>query len=194
MAQGAALPPTDVGRLANAYRGGIVAPPLPKPEFVLTDTSGAHFDFWNETQGFVTLLFFGYTSCPDECPTHMANLGSALKSLPAVEADQIKFVFVTTDPPRDTSAKLRRWLDNFDKKFVGLTGSQADIEASQKAARVSVAYRIGTLSGNSPVAHANFVIAYTKDNLAHVIYPGGISKGDWMHDLPMLIKESWPSR
>jgi hypothetical protein len=44
------------------------------------------------------------------------------------------------------------------------------------------------------VAHANFVLAYSKDNLAHVIYPGGVSKDDWVHDLPLLIKETWPRR
>ena len=67
----------------NAYRGGIVTPPLPKPAFVLTDTSGAPFDFRQRTGGYVTLLFFGYTNCPDQCPMHMANLSAALKKLPA---------------------------------------------------------------------------------------------------------------
>src|SRR5690348_18312598 len=72
----------------TTYRGGLVAPPLPKPRFVLTDTSGAPFDFWNRTQGSVTLLFFGYTYCPDQCPMHMANIGAALKRLPSGMADQ----------------------------------------------------------------------------------------------------------
>src|SRR6266550_8720606 len=80
------------------YRGGLVTPPLPKPRFVLTDTSGAPFDFWNRTQGSITLLFFGYTYCPDQCPMHMANIGAALKRLPPDIADQVKLVFVTTDP------------------------------------------------------------------------------------------------
>src|ERR1700757_3986387 len=91
------------------YRGGLVAPPLPKPRFVLTDTSGAPFDFWNRTVGSVTLLFFGYTYCPDQCPTHMANIGAALKKLPPGVADQVKLVFVTTDPARDTPVELRGW-------------------------------------------------------------------------------------
>src|SRR6516164_1995231 len=87
---------------SEIYRGGVVAPPLPKPRFVLTDTSGTPFDFWNRTQGLVTLLFFGYTNCPDQCPLHMANIGVALKKLPPGLADQVKLVFVTTDPRRDT--------------------------------------------------------------------------------------------
>jgi len=175
----------------TTYRGGLVAPPLPKPRFVLTDTSGVPFDFWNRTQGSVTLLFFGYTYCPDQCPMHMSNAGVALKKLPSGIADQVKLVFVTTDPARDTPVQLRRWLDNFDKHFVGLTGTEAALEAVQKAAGVPPAHKTEPRNGNYSIAHSNFVVAYTKDNLAHVIYPGGVSKDDWIHDLPLLIKETW---
>src|SRR5579872_2460317 len=93
-----------------SYRGGLVTPPLSKPRFVLNDTSGVPFDFWNRTMGSVTLLFFGYTNCPDQCPMHMANIGAALKKLPPNIAGQVKLVFVTTDPARDRPAELRRWL------------------------------------------------------------------------------------
>jgi protein SCO1 len=178
----------------DTYRGGIVTPPLPKPEFVLTDTSGSPFDFWKRTQGSVTLLFFGYTNCPDQCPMHMANIGVALKKLPPGMADHVKLVFVTTDPARDTPEQLRRWLDNFDKHFVGLTGTEADLVAVQKAAGVPTAYKTGLSNDNYGVAHANFVVAYTRDNLAHVIYPGGVSKDDWVHDLPLLIQATWSRR
>jgi protein SCO1 len=182
---------THAERSVATYRGGLIAPPLPKPRFVLTDTSGAPFDFWNRTLGSVTLLFFGYTYCPDQCPTHMANVGAALKKLPSGIADQVKLVFVTTDPARDTPVELRRWLDNFDRHFVGVTGTEAALEAVQKAAGVPLLPKTVPSKGNYSVPHANFVIAYTKDNLAHVIYPGGVSKDDWIHDLPLLTKETW---
>jgi protein SCO1/2 len=175
----------------DGYRGGTVTPPLPKPRFTLTDTSGAPFDFRERTEGYVTLLFFGYTYCPDQCPMHMANLGAALKRMPAAIADRVKLVFVTTDPARDTAPVLRRWLDLFDKRFTGLTGTEAAIEAVQRAAGVPAAQKAGPLTGNYSVNHANFVLAYTRDNLAHVIYPGGVSKDDWVHDLPLLAKETW---
>lgn len=181
----------NVGSAQQTYRGGLVAPPLPKPRFVLTDTSGASFDFWNRTQGSVTLLFFGYTYCPDQCPMHMANLGGALKRLPPGITDHVKLVFVTTDPARDTPTQLRRWLDNFDRHFVGLTGTQAALEVVQKATGVPLGYKVDAGNGSYSVAHANFVVAYTKDNLAHVVYPGGVSKDDWIHDLPLLVKETW---
>ena len=189
----ASLAPAQPAK-SDSYRGGLITPPLPKPRFVLTDTSGASFDFWNRTQGSVTLLFFGYTYCPDQCPMHMANLGLALKKLPADVANQVNLVFVTTDPARDTPAVLRRWLDNFDKRFVGLTGSDAALEAVQKATGVPPARKTEARNVNNSVAHANFVIAYTKDSLAHVIYPGGVTKDDWVHDLPLLLKETWSLR
>jgi len=179
-------------RLEPSYRGGLIAPPLPKPRFVLTDTSGAPFDFWKSTQGSVALLFFGYTYCPDQCPMHMANIGEALKKLPTGIADQVKLVFVTTDPARDVPTVLRRWLDRFDHRFIGLTGTEAAIEAVQRSAGVPPARKTGFSGGTYAVAHANFVLAYTKDDQAHVIYPGGVSKDDWVHDLPLLIKETWP--
>src|SRR6266567_8252504 len=167
-------PAPDTDRAEDTYRGGLVTPPLPKPRFVLTDTSGAPFDFWQKTQGYITLLFFGYTYCPDQCPMHMANLGTALKKLPAGTADRFKLIFVTTDPARDTPPVLRRWLDYFDKRSVGLTGTESAIEAVQRAVGVPPAQKTGPGKGNYTVSHANFVIAYTRDNLAHVIYPGGV--------------------
>ena len=186
----ASLAPAQLDK-RDTYRGGLVTPPLPKPGFILTDTSGARFDFWNRTQGSVTLLFFGYTYCPDQCPMHMANVSAALKKLPPAMVDQVKLVFVTTDPARDNPAVLRRWLDNFDRHFVGLTGTEAELNAVQKATGVPLARKTEPGNGNYSVAHASFVIAYTKDNLAHVIYPGGVSKNDWAHDLPALISETW---
>jgi protein SCO1/2 len=176
------------------YRGGLVTPPLPKPKFILTDTSSRQFDFAAATKGCVTLLFFGYTYCPDQCPMHMANLSAALKKLPAGTADHVKLVFVTTDPARDTPQVLRRWLDVFDRRFIGLTGTEQAIVAVQQMAGVPVATKSGPVNGNYAVSHANFVLAYSKDDLAHVIYPGGVSKDDWVHDLPLLINETWTHR
>lgn len=175
----------------GSYRGGLVTPPLPKPRFILADTSGRAFDFSQQTQGYVTLLFFGYTYCPDQCPMHMTNLSGALKKLPAGISDQVRLVFVTTDPARDTPQVLRRWLDQFDRRFIGLTGTERAIEEIQRAAGVPVATKTGPAGRNYAVAHANFVLAYSKDDLAHVIYLGGVSKDDWVHDLPLLIKETW---
>lgn len=178
----------------DRYRGGVVTPPLPKPAFTLTDTSGKQFAFSEKTHGYVTLLFFGYTFCPDQCPLHMATIGAALKKLPRTVADQVRMVFVTTDPARDTRQVLRRWLDSFDPRFIGLTGTEQEIAAVQRVTGVPAAQKSGSLNGSYGVAHANFVLVYSRDNLAHLIYPGGVSKDDWAHDLLLLLNENWSGR
>lgn len=179
---------------SGTYRGGLVAPPLPKPSFTLSTTSGDKFDFRSKTDGYVTLLFFGYTNCPDVCPLHMSNIGTALRKMPSNLADQIKLVFVTTDPARDSGTVLRSWLDHFDKRFIGLTGTEAAIAAAQLAAGLPPAKKSALASGGYGIAHSSIVLVYSKDNLAHLIYPDGMSQQDWAHDLPQLVKETGWSR
>ena len=150
-----------------------MTPPLPKPRFTLTDTSGALFDFRLRTEGYVTLLFFGYANCPDVCPLHMANIATVIKKLPSGLADQVKLVFVTTDPARDSAKVLRAWLDHFDKRFIGLTGTEAAIVAAQLAAGLPPAKKTALANGEYGLGHSSFVLASNKDNLAHLINAAG---------------------
>jgi protein SCO1/2 len=185
---------SQAGRDEVTYHGGLVTPPLPKPKFTLTDTFGAPYDLWSNTKGYLTLLFFGYTYCPDECPLHMHNIASALQKVPTGVVEQIKVVFVTTDPERDSAKVLRSWLDNFDERFIGLTGSEAAIEAAQREAGIAPATKSILANGDYAVGHAAFVFAYSKDNFAHLIYPSGMTEEDWAHDLPYLVNEDWSNR
>ena len=160
--------------------------------FALRDPAGKLRKL-DEFRGRLVLLYFGYTHCPDVCPTDLVAIASALNQLGSGAAD-IQPVFITLDPARDTPKALRVWLNQFDKRFIGLTGSQSAIDAVQAAAGVPVAAKVARPGDDYAVGHANFVIAYTKDNLAHVIYPGGVTRQDWAHDLPQLVNETWSSR
>ena len=129
------------------------------------------------------------------CPAQMAMIAQALKKIPESAAEQLKVVFVTTDPGRDSPTALRSWLDHFDKRFIGLTGSEPAINAAQLAANIPPATKSTVRpDGSYDVGHAAFVLAYTKDNLAHVIYPVGMKQEDWVHDLPLLVKDTWTNR
>jgi protein SCO1/2 len=184
--------PVRTGPIEATYHGGLVSPPLPKPKLALTDTSSSAFDLRAGTQGYVTLVFFGYTHCPDMCPLQMYMIAQALRKIPAESAKQFKVVFITTDPARDNPGVLRAYLNRFDKGFIGLTGSDAAIESAQIAANLPPAKKSAVRSdGNYEVGHAAFVLAYTKDNFAHVIYPVGMKQEDWVHDLPYLTTETW---
>jgi len=168
------------------------SPGMPKPDFTLTDTSGHPFDLDTQTAGYVTLLYFGYTHCPDICPTHMANIAIGLEHVPAAVRSHIKVVFVTTDPKRDTRQVLRSWLDAFSPTFIGLTGTDAQIDAAEASVGMPPAEVEPLGNGNYSVDHAAWVIAFTPDNLAHFIYPSGLDTGQvWTHDLPRLVR--WPA-
>jgi len=92
-------------------------------------------------------------------------------------------------------ARPAEWLDHFDKRFIGLTGSQAAIDAAQIAAGLPPAKKSPVRpDGAYEVGHAAFVLAYTKDNLAQVIYPVGVQEEDFVHDLPYLVRETWTKR
>lgn len=174
-------------------RGRVLPGPIPKPDLVLTDVYGRTFDLRRETDGYLTLLFFGYTYCPDICPIHMANLGAVIHGLRPTLAQRIKVVFVTTDPDRDTPERLGSWLTNFHEGFIGLTGDTATVNAAQRALYLPLP-QIGPAdsSGSYFVGHAAAVVAFSPDNVAHVMYPFGIRQADWANDLPKLLEIVWP--
>jgi protein SCO1/2 len=175
---------------SGELRGVSLTAPLPKRDFTLSTTDGARYDFRQETAGFVTLLFFGYTHCPDICPLHMANIASVLHKLTPDVTGRIKVVMVTVDPDRDTPERLRAWLDNFDTGFVGLTGDPQTITQAQQALLLPPAVRQGE-GASYLMGHAAYVIAFTPDDSAHVVYPSGTRQADWAHDLPLLVSGKW---
>jgi protein SCO1/2 len=182
----------------SKYRGTELDQPKQKPDLKLTDTSGQAYDLKARTAGRVTLLYFGYTHCPDVCPTTMADLARGLTKISPEDRAKVDVVFVTTDPERDTGPALREWLDAFDAKFVGLTGDFATIQAAAKSVGVAVEPPVVAADGKVTSTHGTQIIAYSPDDLARVVYlasvgmkpdgtPIGITADDFAHDLPLLI-------
>ncbi|MCP3868403.1 MAG: SCO family protein [Gammaproteobacteria bacterium] len=100
--------------------------------FALTDQDGQRFQL-DQLKGKVVLLFFGYTFCPDICPTELTNLSRVLDTL---DGESVQGVFVTVDPDRDTPEVLKDYTDYFNRRLIGLTGSPAQID------RVTQKYRV----------------------------------------------------
>lgn len=165
-------------------QGVLIDPAQPKPEFVLTDTEGQPYDFVAETEGKLTLLYFGYLNCPDICPVHLAQIAETFDQHPDVARDA-EVVFVTVDPDRDSPQEIRDFLDNFDSRFVGLTGSLDELEAAQMAATGDVARFAGD-GEDYTVVHAAQVIAFAPDGLSHSVYPFGVRQSQWANDLQIL--------
>jgi protein SCO1/2 len=166
---GGGAKPSDLNgaNQVGKYDGAGLIPAQPRPNFVLTDSFGKSFAFGRETAGHPTLLFFGYTHCPDECPTTMADIRLALRQVSPDVAKKTFVVFVTTDVKRDTAARLAKWLGQFavgtKATWVGLNGTQAQINAAQAAAHVSIASDGGE-------THSLEVLLYGPDDYAHVAF------------------------
>ncbi len=109
-----------------SFKGTVRKNPTPAPEFALTDQNGQPFKLSDE-RGKVVFLFFGYTFCPDECPTTLVSFEKAQQMLGAEAAD-VKFVLVTVDPTRDTAARLTQYLKVFSPDFIGLWGSLNELQ------------------------------------------------------------------
>ncbi len=176
-----------------AYWGAKVTPAPHKPDFVLTDTSGDDFDIVKDTEGYLTLLYVGYTHCPDVCPTHMLDIATVLNQLGPDIADKVKVVFVTSDPERDTPEAMRTWLDAFNPDFIGLTGDPAKLEDLQRQLGMAPGEKVPLDDkGNYAVNHGAYVLAFTPDDdIAHVVYPLGITRDQWAHDIKKLVEEGW---
>ena len=173
----------------NGLRGATLDQPYSMPATTLTDTGGNPFNLVTSTKKPVTLVFFGYTNCPDVCPTTMADIHNALLKVPAAVQQRTYVVFVSTDVKRDTGPVLTQWLHNFDggvaATFVGLRGTQAQIDAAQAAAHILVAEDGGQ-------THSTQVLLYGPDDYARVsyVYSGGDGNeaAQMAHDLPIVAK------
>ncbi|MFV2006444.1 MAG: SCO family protein [Longimicrobiales bacterium] len=181
----------DLG-VADGWQGAVLENPVPKVDFTLTDTEGQPFHFASETEGSLTLLFFGYTNCPDICPIHLASIAAVMRDFPHELRSRIKVVFVSTDPQRDTPERLRAWLDGFDKSFVGLLGTVGQVNDIERSFGLAPSFVDPAQDPESyVVGHAAQVLAFTTDNLAHIAYPFGTRQSDWAKDLPRLARNGF---
>ena len=179
-------PPATLAEDDGGYAGLHLADPYQKPEFTLTDSTGAAFDFAQRTAAGPTLLFFGYTHCPDICPTTMADIAIAMRTVDQAVAAQTNVVFVTTDPSRDTPEVLAEYLGQFDAdlatSFVGLSGEQGQIDEAQLAAGVPQAEDNGQL-------HSSLLLLYGTDGEADVAFDAENTAQDIAHDLALVAAE-----
>jgi protein SCO1/2 len=172
---------------ADTFSGAVLHTPYHVPATELTDTDGRSYSLADSTTKRLTLLFFGYTHCPDECPTTMATLASAMLQLDDADRDNVQVVFVTTDPSRDTRPVLRHWLDHFSSSFVGVTGSLGTI--AKVATDVGVPIEKGRRlpSGGYDVTHGTQVLGIDGKNTVPVVWTLGTTAPEFAHDIHHLL-------
>lgn len=175
------------------------SPSTEEPSLFGTDITGADFatdfkltDHHGETrqlsdyQGKVVALFFGFTHCPDICPTTMADLAAAMK-LMGKNSDHVQVLFVTVDPERDTQAVLSEFVPSFDSRFVGLTGTTEEIERTAQTFKIFYAKQQEPGQSGYSFDHSAGVYVYDKKGKIRIYLKYGQKPQEIAHDLSRLL-------
>ena len=175
---------------APALKSGVFEPPRAAPEIALPSSHG---DFkLSRYRGKVVVLEFGYASCLDVCPVSLAALADARKQLGAAGAD-VQVVFISVDPARDTPARLKSYLATFDPSFIGLSGSQAQLDALLKSYGISAAKRIGGAGGGPgakyAMSHSSYLYFIDRKGMQRALMPFGRPSSEIVHDLKLLLQK-----
>ena len=167
--------------------GAVLTEPYVVPATPLTDTDGAPYSLSDSTDKRLTLVFFGYTNCPDICQVVMQTLASAMTRLDDADREQVDVIFVTTDPARDDEAALRAYLERFDPTFIGLTGPLPTIVDIGNDLAIAVEHGEKLPSGGYDVTHGTSVLGIDGDDEVPIVWTQGTSATEFATDVHQLL-------
>jgi len=166
-----------------ALSAGVFSPPRQAPDFSLSGSNGSELKL-KSYRGKVVVLAFGFTSCPDVCPMTLATLAQARKKLGA-EGDGLQVVYITVDPERDDTERMRTYLASFDPTFIGGTGTAERLDAVRQEYGIT-ADRHASGTGYL-FAHSSFTYLIDRAGKLRALMPYGHSADDYVHDLRILM-------
>jgi protein SCO1/2 len=162
-------------------------PPFEVSSTPLVDTEGAAYSLTEDTDKDLTLVFFGYTNCPDICGQVMATLAGTLTRLDEAQKDRLDVVFVTTDPARDTEQVVEDYVDAFDPSIIGLTGDLDDIVEIGLSLKIGIEKGDKLPSGGYDVTHGTQVMAIDAQDDTPVFWDYDVSQAQLAHDVTLLL-------
>jgi len=171
----------------HTYRGSLIDPPVKAADFSLQDQHGQRFKL-SEQAGKISLIFFGYTHCPDVCPITLARFTQIKESL-AEHARGVNFVMVTTDPEKDSAAVMMNFLSRFDPQFIGLTGSRAELVPVWEKYGVYQAREADGHADDYLVAHTSRVYLIDQEGNWRLTYPYEMDAEAIVNDLSFLLRQ-----
>ena len=169
--------------------GTVLDPPFEVSATPLVDTAGDPYSLTADTDKDLTLVFFGYTNCPDICGQVMATLAGTLARLDDAQKDRLDVVFVTTDPARDTEAVVDDYVSAFDPSIIGLTGDLDDIVGVARSMAVAVDQGKKLPSGGYEVTHGTRVLAIDGADDTTMMWDQDVSQAQLAHDVTVLLDE-----
>jgi protein SCO1/2 len=153
--------------------------------FALTDHTGKPRTL-ADFKGKAVVVFFGYTQCPDVCPTTMAEMASVMQKLGPL-ADQVQVLFITLDPERDTQELLANYVPAFDKRFIGLRGTPEQTAKTAKEFKVFYSKVPGTEPGSYTIDHTAGSYVFDRDGRLRLFIRHGQGPDPIVHDLRQLL-------
>jgi len=171
---------------AAEFKSGVFEPPRAAPVCTLQGSHGQLFKL-NDTRGQVVVLGFGFSHCPEICPTTLANLSRVMKEL-GNDAKGVQVVYITVDPERDTLARLREYMAIFNPGFIGLTGKPEELAAIRREYGILIEREMQK-DGNYEVHHSSYLYLIDRQGLLRALVPYGKSVADITHDLQILLRE-----
>ena len=173
----------------ESWHGKDISGLMPELAFELTDTNGQTVTA-ADSAGQLRLLYFGFTSCPDVCPDTLARLRMAINQLPETERENVKVLFVSVDPKRDTPERLASYVNFFGEQVTGLTGTEAQLRALSKRYRTTFGYDEPDANGNYNVSHSSAVYAFDHQGRARLLLRPDLSAQAISEDLAQLAEKN----
>jgi protein SCO1/2 len=186
LATGAALLPAPQPASAEELRAGVFSPARPAPDFKLKGSDGSEVSL-GRYRGKITIVIFGFTSCPVVCPTTLRTLAEARKTLGA-DGEHLQVVYITVDPERDDTERMRAYLATFDPTFIGLTGTKEELEAVRK--EYGIFANRESLGESYSFSHSSYAYLVDRDGRLRALMPYGQKSDDYVHDVRILLKEA----
>jgi protein SCO1 len=174
---------------SDGLHGSVLDDPWQIPATTLQDTEGRDVDLSEAADQPLTLVFFGYTHCPDICLAVMSDVAGALNRLEAEQVEQVDVWFVTTDPARDDAATIRTWLDRFDPSFEGFTGRLGDITRMAQEVHVPIEKGPRLPSGGYEVTHGTPVLGVVPGGETRVVWTEGTSAAKYAADITAVLDD-----
>ena len=174
---------------SDGLDGNVLPQPYDVPDLTLEDASGRPYDMATDAKKPLTLVFFGYTNCPDLCQVVMANIASAMTRLDAEDRAKVDMVFVTTDPARDDTQTLKEYVGRFDPTFNAVTGELPTIVRLGQAFDVEVAKGQKLASGGYDVAHGTQIVGVLPDGTAPFVWTEGTDPSALADDITKILDD-----
>lgn len=164
-------------------KAGVFSPPRAAPEFSLRGSDGRELRL-SQYRGKVVVLAFGFTSCPDVCPTTLAVLAETRKKL-GEQAKELQVLYITVDPETDSPERMRKYLGSFDPTFVGGTGTAEQLAAVRQ--NYGIAATRKTLGTSYTFSHSSYTYLIDRSGSLRALMPYGQSSDDYVHDVKILL-------